>query len=53
VNKPETESEVEAIRRCVKQGSPYGSESWISQSAARLSLEHTLRSRGRPRIPKQ
>ena len=53
VNKPETESEVEAIRRCVKKGSPYGSESWISQSAARLSLEHTLRSRGRPRIRKQ
>ena len=49
VNKPQSESEVAAIRHCVRKGCPYGSETWITQSAARLKLEHTLRSRGRPR----
>ena len=49
VNRPETEAELEAIRRCVKKGSPFGSQRWITRSAARLQLNHTLRSRGRPR----
>ena len=48
VNEPQTETEVAAIRKCVRKGSPYGSEGFISQSAVRLKLEHTLRSRGRP-----
>ena len=48
VNKPDTESEVNAIRRCVNRGTPYGSEGWVTQSAVRLQLKHTLRSRGRP-----
>jgi putative transposase len=49
VNKPQTEAELEAIRRSVKRGTPYGSATWLTQSAARLQLKHTLRSRGRPR----
>ena len=50
VNKPQTESELEAIRRSVQRGTPYGSTKWLTQSAAaRLQLEHTLRTRGRPR----
>lgn len=49
VNKPQTEAELEALRRSVKRGSPFGTKDWISQSAARLHLRHTLRSRGRPR----
>ncbi len=49
VNKPQTESEVQSIRHSVRRGTPFGSDNWISQSAARLQLKHTLRPRGRPK----
>lgn len=39
VNEPQTEAEVEAIRRCIVRGSPWGSEPWRLQSAVRLGLE--------------
>jgi putative transposase len=48
VNKPQSEAEVAAIRKCVHRGTPYGSDAWVSQAAARLMLKHTLRPRGRP-----
>lgn len=49
VNKPQTEDEVHALRQCVRKGSPFGSPDFVTQSAARLQLKHTLRSRGRPK----
>jgi len=49
VNESQTEAEVEAIRRSVLRGTPFGSEKWVTQSAARLKLKHTLRPRGRPK----
>jgi putative transposase len=49
VNKPQRESELNAIRHSVSRGTPFGNQAWISQSAARLQLNHTLRPRGRPR----
>ena len=48
VNKPQTEAELAAIRHCIVRGAPYGDEVWRKQSAARLGLGSTLRSRGRP-----
>jgi putative transposase len=48
VNKPQSEAEVAAIRTSVQRGTPYGTETWVSQAAARLKLKHTLRPRGRP-----
>jgi putative transposase len=48
VNQPQSEAEVAAIRRSLKRGMPYGGEAWMTQSAVRLELNHTLRSRGRP-----
>jgi putative transposase len=51
VNLPQTESEVEAIRRCIARGQPYGSERWAQETAKRLGIEWTLRPRGRPRMP--
>ena len=48
VNRAQSEAEVKAIRKCLKKGQPYGGDLFISQSAVRLQLEHTLRSRGRP-----
>ena len=50
VNLMPNPSETEAIQRCAIKSSPYGSEKWISQSAARLGLEHTLRPCGRPKM---
>jgi putative transposase len=49
VNSAPSESELAALRRSSTRGAPFGSENWISQSAARLSLEHTLRPVGRPK----
>jgi putative transposase len=49
VNKPQTEAEVNAIRHCIRRGTPYGSDHWVRSSAVRLGLESTLRPRGRPK----
>jgi putative transposase len=52
VNQPQTQAEVEALGRCVVRGTPYGSDRWVKQTAARLELATTLRPRGRPRKDK-
>jgi len=49
VDEPHTAAELAAIRRSVSRGTPYGSEQWVTQVAARLGLESTIRPRGRPR----
>ena len=49
VNKPQSEAEVKAIRHSLQKGTPLGSKRWVSQTAVRLKLQHTLRPRGRPR----
>jgi putative transposase len=49
VNEPQTEAEVEAVRRCVTRGRPFGTEAWIGRTVERLGLEGTLRPRGRPK----
>jgi putative transposase len=50
VNKPQTEAELETIRRSVARSQPYGSDSWIKRTAKDLGLESTIRPRGRPKI---
>jgi putative transposase len=52
VNQPLTDQELEAIRQCVTRGTPFGTERWRKNTARRLGLGHTLRSRGRLRKPK-
>lgn len=47
VNEPVTGAEMEAIRRSVQRGAPYGGIDWMQRTASRLGLESTLRSRGR------
>lgn len=49
VNEPQTAAELEALRRCVARGQPFGSPGWIESTATQLGLESTLRDRGRPR----
>ena len=48
VNRPQTEAEVEAIRRSIARGQPFGGEAWQKRVARQLGLEHTFRPRGRP-----
>lgn len=48
VNEPQTKAELEAIRRSLIRGQPYGSSRWVQRTAKRLGLESTLRKRGRP-----
>jgi putative transposase len=49
VNQPQTEAELEAVRRAVARGCPFGTLAWQERTARRLGLEFTLRPRGRPR----
>ena len=49
VNRPQTQPELDAIRRCLRRGCPYGTETWVERIAASLGLTSTLRQRGRPR----
>ncbi len=49
VNRPQTEAEVAALRRCTQRGAPYGDERWTRRSARKLGLASTLRPRGRPK----
>jgi putative transposase len=49
VQKPQTEAELEVLRRSVVRGCPFGSMAWQERTARRLALEHTLRRPGRPK----
>jgi putative transposase len=49
VNQIQTEAELEAVRRSVTRGCPYGVADWQKEIVRRLGLEFTLRPRGRPR----
>ena len=49
VNRPESERELEAVRRSVVRGTPLGDAGWVKRVAAALGLESSLRPRGRPR----
>ena len=49
VNEPITKKEKETLQNCIKRGSPYGTEKWVSKTAKKQGLEITLRPRGRPK----
>jgi putative transposase len=49
VNSPLTEAELQAMRRCVKRGTPFGDESWTDRAVQQLGLESTVRPQGRPK----
>ena len=53
VNRAETPAEIEALRRSVRRGSPFGEATWVVETARALRLERTLRPPGRPpTVPK-
>lgn len=51
LNQQQSSAKLENVRRSVTRSAPYGSPHWQAKTARRLSMEFTLRSRGRPRKP--
>jgi putative transposase len=49
LNRAEHPRELEAVRRCINRGQPYGSAPWVERIAAEFGLESAFRPRGRPR----
>ena len=49
LNRPMQEQEIERVRVSVVRGRPLGQDKWVMRTARALSLESTLRPRGRPR----
>jgi putative transposase len=49
VNQALMPGELEALRRSVNRGTPFGGPAWVQKTAERLELQSTLRPRGRPR----
>jgi putative transposase len=53
VNRPLSDRELERLRTSVARGRPFGSDAWVKRAVARLGLQHTVRSEGRPRRAKK
>ena len=53
VNAAETPAEVEALRRGVNRGRPFGDDDWQQRTARRLKLESSLRDLWRPKKAKK
>ena len=49
VQQPQTEAELQAVRRSVTRGRPFGDDSWARRIAKKFGLESTFRDQGRPR----
>ena len=43
VNLPQSDAELEAIRRSLKRGQPYGGDTWSAKVTSQLGLQHTVR----------
>jgi putative transposase len=48
VNEALPSLDLSTIRICAQRGAPFGQAAWVAATAAKLRLESTLRSRGRP-----
>jgi putative transposase len=49
VDEPQTDSELEKLRRSVNRQTPYGDEEWQLQISNKLGLGSTMNARGRPK----
>jgi putative transposase len=53
VNRPQSAKELDALRRSVLRGRPYGADDWALRAAAKLGLESSFRPVGRPRVAQE
>jgi len=51
VDEPQTQEEVDALRRSVNRGTPFGTPAWQHRTATRLKLQSSLRDPWRPKLP--
>ncbi len=49
VHEPETDAELQSLRRSCQRGTPYGSAPWVESTVKKLGLESTIRPPGRPK----
>lgn len=49
VNRPQSNAEIDALRRCSFKNAPFGSKRWAGTTAIRLGLESSLRGPGKPK----
>ena len=49
LNAPQTQSEIDDMRRSIIRGSPYGSHPWTENVIEQFKLGTTIRPRGRPK----
>ena len=49
VNEPQTAAELAAMLRSVNRGCLFGDDQWTDETVGQLSLESTMRPRGRPK----
>jgi putative transposase len=48
VNQPHSETELEAVRRAIRRGAPFGSDDWRAEGARLSGVNPEFRERGRP-----
>ena len=48
VNTPLTARERDRMKIAIARSRPFGDDGWVSRTASRLNLEHTMRREGRP-----
>lgn len=53
VNAAQTQAELQAMRRSIQRGTPFGDDSWSERIVRRFGLESTLHPRGRPKLPEK
>ncbi|WP_145085603.1 transposase [Anatilimnocola aggregata] len=51
VNQPQTEAELDQLRKCIRLGIPFGGSEWRSTTSQQLGLSSEEGRRGRPRRP--
>lgn len=49
VNEPESDAELQVLRRSVNRSQPFGGDAWVARMVERFGLVSTVRPRGRPR----
>jgi len=50
VDAPQTQDEIDALRRCSAKNAPFGNQAWTQSTAERLGLTCSLRRPGRPKL---
>lgn len=49
LHEPQSQTEIEAMRRAIARGNPYGSDTWTGKVIRAFKLESTVQPRGRPK----